>query len=97
MFMDLIMLLYTFLVICLNWYKEWTTCLISFYKLSELLPAFTCESAIGNFWSICLDLTTLSLEWSRFKMPAPLDFVKNVLLSKASKVFSLPSKNYTSF
>ena len=36
--MDLIMLLYNFLVICL----------ISFNKLSELLPDFTCARAIGN-------------------------------------------------
>ena len=46
--MDLITLLYTFLVICLDLYKEYTICLISFNKLSELLPAFTCARASGN-------------------------------------------------
>ena len=89
---DLIMLLYTLLVICFDWYKEKTICLISFNKLSELLPAFTCARAIGNLWSICLGVNVLILEWSRFKMPAPLNFVKNILLSKASRIFSLPSK-----
>ena len=41
------MLLYTFLVICSDCYEE-TIFLISFNKLSELLPAFTCARAIGN-------------------------------------------------
>ena len=45
---DLITLLYTFLVICFDWYKEQIICLISFNKLSELLSAFTCARAIGN-------------------------------------------------
>ena len=46
--MDLIMLMYTFLVICLDRYEEYAICLISFNKLSELLAAFTCARAIGN-------------------------------------------------
>ena len=45
---DLITLLYTFLVICFDWCKEQIICLISFNKLSELLSAFTCARAIGN-------------------------------------------------
>ena len=90
--MDLSMWLYTFLVICFDWYKEQTICLISFNKFSELLLAFTCARAIANLWSICLGVSTLSLQWSGFKMPAPLDFVKNILLSKVSKIVSLPSK-----
>ena len=45
--MDLIMLFYAFLVICLDWYREYTICLISFSKLAVLL-AFTCARAIGN-------------------------------------------------
>ena len=54
------MLLYTFLVICFDWYKELTVSLILFNKLSELLPAFTCARAIGNFWSICYGANILS-------------------------------------
>ena len=54
------MLLYTFLVICFDWYKELTVCLILFNKLSELLPAFTCTRAIGNFWSSCYGVNILS-------------------------------------
>ena len=46
--MDLVMIFYAFLVICLDWYREYKICLISFSKLSELLPAFTCARAIGN-------------------------------------------------
>ena len=42
------MLLYTFFVIYFDLYKEYTICLISFNKRSELLPAFTCARAIGN-------------------------------------------------
>ena len=89
--MDLIML-HTFLVICLDWYKDYTICIISFNKLSELLPAFTCASAIGNLWSIYLGVSILSSEWLDFKMPVPLDFIGNILLSNASRTFSLPSK-----
>ena len=59
---DLIMLLHTFLVICFDWYKEQTICIISFNKLSELLSAFICERAIGNLWSIYLGCNILSLE-----------------------------------
>ena len=44
--MDLVMLLYTFLVIIFIDAKN--NCLISFNKLSELFPAFTCARAIGN-------------------------------------------------
>ena len=57
---DLIMLLYTFLVISFDSYKEQMICLISFNKLSELLPAFTCARAIGNLWSICFGVSILS-------------------------------------
>ena len=46
--MDLVMLLHTFLVICLELYKEYTICLISFSKLSGLLPAFNCVRATGD-------------------------------------------------
>ena len=51
---DLIMLLYTFLVISFDWYKEQTICLISCNRFYEVLPAFTCARAIGNLWSNCL-------------------------------------------
>ena len=93
---DLIKLLYTFLVIFFDWYKEQKNCLISLNKFSELLPAFTCARAIGNLWNICLCVNILSSEWSGFKIPAPLDFVKNILLSKFQKrqeCFVYPHKN----
>ena len=34
-------------------------CLISFSKFSDVLPAFTCASAIGNLGSICLGVNIL--------------------------------------
>ena len=49
MFMNLIMLLYTFLVTCLDWYKEYTICLISFNKLSELLPVLLAQELLVIF------------------------------------------------
>ena len=50
-----------------DWYNEWTICLILFNKLFQLLPAFTYARAIGNLWSICLGVSILSLEWSKFE------------------------------
>ena len=81
--MDLIMLLYTFLVICFDWYKEQTIYLMSFNKRSELLPTFTCARAIGNFWSICVGVNILS--------PVPVvGFNGNNPLLKALITNSLP-------
>ena len=33
--------------------------MVLFYKFSKLLPAFTCAKAIGNLWSICLEVNIL--------------------------------------
>ena len=57
---DLIMLLYNFLVISFEWYKESRICLISFNILPELLPAFACARGIGNLRSIYLGVNILS-------------------------------------
>ena len=43
-----ITLLYTFLVISFSRYKDYIICLISFCKFSDVLPAFTCGSGIGD-------------------------------------------------
>ena len=59
-FIEFIMLLNTLLVIAFAQYKEYKICLISFSKFSDVLPAFTCASAIGNIWSICLGVNILS-------------------------------------
>ena len=37
-----------FLVTSFSWYKGDILCLISFNKFSDVLPDFTCASAIGN-------------------------------------------------
>ena len=42
------MLLYTFLVISFDRYKEYTICLISFIELSELLPADISDNNNGS-------------------------------------------------
>ena len=45
---EFIILLYTFLVISFDRYKEYINCLTSFNKVSDVLLAFTCVSAFGN-------------------------------------------------
>ena len=37
--------------------------LISFSKFTDVLPASTCERAIGNLWNICLRINISRLEW----------------------------------
>ena len=46
--------LYTFLVISLARHKQYIICRISFSKFTDMLPVFTCASAIGILWNICL-------------------------------------------
>ena len=83
----MIILLYTFLVICFDWYKEKIICLISFNKFSELLLAFTCARVIGNLWSICLGVNILS--------PVPVvDFNGNDPALKPLITNSLPSYRF---
>ena len=84
---DLIMLLYTFLVIPFDWCRDKTICLISFNNLSELLPVFTCVRATGNLWSICLGVNILS------HVPF-FDFYENIPLLKALRSNSLPSYRF---
>ena len=47
-------MLYTFPVISFAQYKEYMTCLVSFSKFSDVIPAFTCVEAASNLWSISL-------------------------------------------
>ena len=46
-FIELIILLYPFLIISFAQYKEYMICLILFNKFSDVLPAFTSASVIG--------------------------------------------------
>ena len=48
-----------FLVISFAGYKKYIICLTSFTKFSDFLPAFICASAVGNLWSISLDVNIL--------------------------------------
>ena len=59
-FIEFIVILYNFLAISFVQYKKYIICLISFSKFSDVLPAFTCSSAIGNLWSIYLEVNILS-------------------------------------
>ena len=61
-FIAFIILLYTFLVISFDWYKEYMIYMIWFSKFSDVLPAFTFVKAICNLWSICLEVNILRLE-----------------------------------
>ena len=99
-FIEFIILSYTFLPTSFALYKEYTICMISFSKFSDVLPACICASAIGNFWSICLGPNILRFEWSdtlsclrpetlatraSSEKPVPPIFVGNILLSKAPR------------
>ena len=52
-FVECIILSYYLLVISFG-YLIWR---ILFSKFSDVLPFFTCGSAIGNLWGICLGVT----------------------------------------
>ena len=69
-FIEFIILLYTFLVIYFAEYKEYMIWWIWFSKFSAALPAFTCASATGNFWSICLEISILNpTTWVTLYLP----------------------------
>ena len=69
-FIEFIILLYTFLVIYFAEYKEYMIWWIWFSKFSAALPAFTCASATGNFWSICLEVSILNpTPWVTLYLP----------------------------
>ena len=77
-----IILLYTFLV-TLFFETFCLICVTSFSKFSDVLPAFTCASAIGNLWSICLGVNILN--------PFPYSsFIGNIPPLKALKANSQP-------
>ena len=79
------MLLYNFSVISFAEYKEYTICLVIFSKFSDVLPAFTCASAIGNVWRICLLVNIFS--------PLPFFvFIANIPLLKRLRVIFRPSQ-----
>ena len=40
--------MYTFLVISFSQCKEYVICLISFSNFADVIPVFTCATAIGN-------------------------------------------------
>ena len=74
-------------------YKEYMICLISFSQFSDMLPAFTL------LWGICLGVNTFRLECSESlsEKPVPSIFIGNILLSKALRTLSLPSKGLYKF
>ena len=54
---------YIFLVISFARHREYLICLASFGKFSDMLPAFTCTSVIGNLWSSFLGLNIVRFDW----------------------------------
>ena len=63
-FIELVILFYTFLVIHFARYKEYMISRFSFSNFSAVLPDFIYVRAIGNLWSICLEVNILSCLWS---------------------------------
>ena len=88
-------MLYTSVKNSFPWYKEYMICLILICKFADMLPAFTRARAIVNLWCICLEVSVLRLEWyeTLSEKPAPLIIIANILLSKAHRTLSLPSKS----
>ena len=60
-FIEVFILLYTFLGYYVVWHKEYMIWLVLFSKLSDVLPVFNCARAIGNLLSICLGVSILSI------------------------------------
>ena len=91
------MLLYPFLVFFLidttNKQFVWFH-LINF--LNYYLPLLVQELLV-IFTAFVSELITSSFEWSKYKKPVPLVFIGNILFSKTSRTFSLPSKNAHKF
>ena len=80
-FIEFIILLHTFLVISFAGYREYIVCLISFSKFSDVLPAVTCERAIG------LEVSILSGVAKSEGRPFPcVAFIGNIPLLKTLKV-----------
>ena len=84
-FIEFIILLYTSLVVSFIWYKEYMICLIWFRKFSDVLPDFTCISAIGSLWSICVGGNIFNLLFC-------VSFIWNISLLKAIRVNSCYSE-----
>ena len=59
-FIELIILLYTFLVIYFAQYREYMISQISFSKFSDVFSAFTYARAIDELWTSCLGVNILS-------------------------------------
>ena len=59
-------------------------CLISFSKFSDMLQAFTCASAIGNFSSLYVGINIIN--------SFPCVFIGNIPFLKALRVNSQPSQ-----
>ena len=71
--------------------NEYLIFLISFCKLLDMLPAFTCAGAIGSLWIICVGVHILRLGWfeTLSEKPAPSIFIGNFLLSKELRTLSV--------
>ena len=56
--------------------KRYMICLISFNKISNVLPPFTCAKAIGSLWGV-------SLGFSMFNLFPCVTFIENIPLLRA--------------
>ena len=60
-FFEFIIWLHTFLVISISQWKECMIDLFDFIYISDVLPTFTCASAISNLWRVSLEVNILIL------------------------------------
>ena len=88
-FIELIILLYTFLVIFLLCTKNkgYIIWLILLSKLSDVLPAFSCASAIGNLWIIWLRVNILS-PFLYFFLTFSFKYNVRIILKQCGNLFS---------
>ena len=67
--------------------KGYMIYLILFSKFSDVLPAFTCVSPIGNFWRICLGVNVLMQLVQFERRPLPVCcFLKSRILWTISTI-----------
>ena len=86
-FVYIITLLHALMVISFGWHKEYIICLVFFSKFTDVLPPFTCASAIDNLWNNCLGIIILS------HFACIRSAIGNISPSKPLKTFCFPTKS----
>ena len=91
-FIEFIILLLITLYISFARYREYIICMSSFSKFPDVLPAFSCASAIDNLWSICLDVSILkSLPYFALYLASDSKRISNFFSLKSFELKSFES------